>query len=98
MPIYAITGGNRGLGLEFVRQISSDSNNTVLALTRSLSSDLSDVKALNKNNNIHVLECDTSSIDSIKAFAQEAKKTLGSKKPDYVLNNDVVAERTSLEQ
>jgi len=40
MPVFVITGANRGLGLEFVRQLSADSSNTILAATRSLSRDL----------------------------------------------------------
>jgi NAD(P)-dependent dehydrogenase (short-subunit alcohol dehydrogenase family) len=57
MPVYVLTGANRGLGLEFVRQLSADSSNTVIGAVRSLSNDLTDLKALNKNNNIHILEC-----------------------------------------
>lgn len=87
MPIYAITGANRGLGLEFTRQLSSTSSNTVLALTRSLSSDLTDLNALNKHSNIHILECDTGDVTSIKSFVKEAAKTLSGKKLDYLFNN-----------
>lgn len=87
MPVYAITGANRGLGAEFVRQLASNSSNTILALTRSLSSDLSELNELNKNKNIHILECDTGSLSSIKSFASEASKPLSGKKIDYLLNN-----------
>ncbi|KAJ9622604.1 hypothetical protein H2203_006252 [Taxawa tesnikishii (nom. ined.)] len=87
MPIYAITGANRGLGLEFTRQLSADSSNTILAATRSMSSDLSDLKALNKHSNIHILECDTGSISSIESFIDSVAQTLGGKKIDYLLNN-----------
>jgi NAD(P)-dependent dehydrogenase (short-subunit alcohol dehydrogenase family) len=89
MPIYAITGANRGLGLEFVRQLSQDPSNTLLALVRNSSADLTDLKSASAKNesNTHVLTCDTGDISSIKSWAQEAKKTLGDKKIDYLINN-----------
>ncbi|KAK4546633.1 hypothetical protein LTR36_001850 [Oleoguttula mirabilis] len=103
MPVYCITGANRGLGLEFVRQIAAaSSDNTVLALTRSLSSDLADLKKVS-NSNTHILECDTGDISSIKSFATEAGKVLGNagqkKKIDILINNAGInskPEQTSL--
>ncbi|GAB7346054.1 hypothetical protein MBLNU457_4819t1 [Dothideomycetes sp. NU457] len=87
MPTYVLTGANRGLGLEFVRQLSADSSNTVIGAVRSMSNDLTDLKALNKNNNIHILECDTGNPSSIKSFVESCGKTLSGKKIDYLLNN-----------
>jgi NAD(P)-dependent dehydrogenase (short-subunit alcohol dehydrogenase family) len=47
MSVYCITGGNRGLGLEFVRQLAANPQNTILATSRSTSSDdVSDLKAV----------------------------------------------------
>jgi NAD(P)-dependent dehydrogenase (short-subunit alcohol dehydrogenase family) len=87
MPVYVITGTNRGLGLEFVRQLSSDSSNTILA---ALSRDLSALESLKSNAaTLHILECDTGSQDSITAFSKQASSTLGEtdKKIDFLLNN-----------
>lgn len=98
MSVYVITGANRGLGLEFVRQIASNPDNTIIATSRSSSSDLTDVKAVS-NSNTHFLTCDTGDVASIKSFAAEAGKVLGGKKIDYLLNNAGVnkeAEQTSL--
>lgn len=99
MPVYCITGANRGLGLEFVRQISSNPDNTILGTSRSISdSDLSDVKAVS-NSNTHLLQCDVANVDSIKAFVGEAGKVLNGKKIDFLLNNAGVnfkSEQTSL--
>ncbi|MCJ1257753.1 hypothetical protein MMC24_005579 [Lignoscripta atroalba] len=103
MPTYVITGANRGLGLEFVRQLSSSPDNTIIACSRSLSSDLSDLKSLQSQSKstIHILECDTSSLSSIQSFGKEVTKTLGSDDAqiDYLLNNagiNSVSEQTSL--
>jgi len=104
MPTYVITGANRGLGLEFVRQLSSgSSSNVVIACTRTMSSDLSDLKSLQSSSSsskVHILECDTSSLSSIQSFAKEVAATLGpSAKIDYLLNNaasNAVPDTTSL--
>ncbi|KAL2022645.1 hypothetical protein VTK56DRAFT_4989 [Thermocarpiscus australiensis] len=87
MPVYCITGTNRGLGLEFVRQLAQSSDNTIIAATRSLSSDLSDLKAV-ASPSTHILECDTSSVQSIRSFVKQTAQVLGGdKKIDFLLNN-----------
>ncbi|KAK3324818.1 hypothetical protein B0T19DRAFT_429490 [Cercophora scortea] len=87
MPVYCITGANRGLGLEFVRQLAQSSSNTVLALTRSLSSDLGDLKAA-ASPNTHILECDVSDLLSIHHCSKEVALILGeTSKIDYLINN-----------
>jgi NAD(P)-dependent dehydrogenase (short-subunit alcohol dehydrogenase family) len=99
---YAITGANRGLGLEFVRQLSAaDSSNTVIAGVRSLNGELADLQALaSKSRDFHILECDTSSLSSIAAFGEEVSKTLGRDvRIDYLLNNagiNAVPDQTAL--
>ena len=88
MPTYVLTGANRGLGLEFSRQISSSPSNTLFAGVRSLQNDLKDLEALNTNKNIHILPCDVSSLDSIASFASSVSSKLGQDgKVDYILNN-----------
>ncbi|KAK0938778.1 hypothetical protein LTR48_004741 [Friedmanniomyces endolithicus] len=102
MPVYVVTGANRGLGLEFVRQLSQSTDNTVLACVRSSSSDLADLKQAYKPNesNTHVLHCDTGNLSSIQSFAKEVQKTLGGdRKIEFLINNAAVnskPEQTSL--
>jgi len=86
MPTYCITGANRGLGLEFVRQIAADSSNTILACTRSMSNDLTDLKKV-ASDKTHILECNTGDLSSIKSFAEQAGKTLSGGKIDVLINN-----------
>ncbi|KAM7189212.1 C-factor [Rhypophila sp. PSN 637] len=88
MPVYCITGANRGIGLEFVRQLATSPNNTILALTRSLLSDLTDLKGA-RSSSTHILECDVGDIASIQAFAHQASKLLLGKdqKIDFLVNN-----------
>jgi NAD(P)-dependent dehydrogenase (short-subunit alcohol dehydrogenase family) len=86
---YAITGANRGLGLEFVRQLSGNTSNTIIAGVRSLTGELGDLQALaSKLRNIHILECDSLSAASMARFGKQASKTLGAATQlDYLLNN-----------
>ncbi|EAA32632.1 NAD(P)-binding protein [Neurospora crassa] len=86
MPTYVVTGSNRGIGLEIVRQLTQSPDNTVLALVRNLSKDHSSLKSL-ASEKTHILECDTSSLSSIRDFAKTARSTLGDTKIDYVINN-----------
>lgn len=86
MPVYCITGANRGLGLEFVRQIGQDSSNTVVAAIRSSSTDTSDLQAI-ASKNTHILVCNTSDSNSISSFASELGKTLSGEKIDILINN-----------
>lgn len=90
MPTYVITGSNRGLGLEWVRQLST-TNNTIVAAVRSLSSPPSDLMALKESakGTIHILECDTGSVTSMAKFPEAMASALGSTsvKIDYLINN-----------
>ncbi|EXJ60177.1 hypothetical protein A1O7_04329 [Cladophialophora yegresii CBS 114405] len=102
MPVYVVTGANRGLGLEFVRQITQDSSNTVIAAVRSLQGELDDLKDLASKaaGKVHVLECNTGDIGSIHAFGDAIKGPLGGQQIDYLLNNagiNATAEQTSLD-
>lgn len=78
MPVYCITGANRGLGLEFVRQLSQFADNTILACVRSSSTGLDDLKSASNSNRVHIHECDMSNPQSVEAFATKAKGTLSS--------------------
>jgi NAD(P)-dependent dehydrogenase (short-subunit alcohol dehydrogenase family) len=85
MPTYLITGANRGLGLEFIRQIAQDSNNTVLATHRA-DADVNDLKSV-ASSKTHVLQCDTADPESITSFAKEAGKVLNGQSIDVLINN-----------
>lgn len=87
MSVYCVSGANRGLGLEFVRQLASQKDKTILATVRNASADLADLKSV-ASSTTHILVCDTSSLDSIRAFANEAARLLNSagQKIDYLLN------------
>jgi NAD(P)-dependent dehydrogenase (short-subunit alcohol dehydrogenase family) len=86
---WVLTGANRGLGLEFVRQLTTGSTpNTVIACVRSLQKDLTALKELSSKasngSTVDIRECDTSSVQSIKAFADGLGRDV---KVDVLMNN-----------
>lgn len=87
MPTYFITGTRRGIGLEMVRQLSTNKDNTVIAHVRDLSSDFAELKKLADNADgakIHIVEAhinDPESIAKIPAQLPEGTKI------DYLVQN-----------
>lgn len=101
MSTFLLTGANRGLGLEFVRQLSQDASNIIFACCRSPDS-ANDLKALaSKSQGIHITQCDTSSLASISSLHDTVAQVLGKGgKIDYLLNNagtNSVPHETSLD-
>jgi NAD(P)-dependent dehydrogenase (short-subunit alcohol dehydrogenase family) len=88
MPTYFLTGANRGIGLEFVRQLASDRSTTIIAGVRSKTNSTSELSALNKNNNIHIIEVDISSPDSLSSVEFRVAEILSrtGSNLDYIFN------------
>src|SRR5688572_6318374 len=99
MPVYCITGTNRGLGLEFARQLSQDPSNTVFALTRDMQRDNSMLKSVCNPNTTHILECDTGDVSSIEKCTKEIIAILRSTKQkiDVLINNAGVNMKSQLD-
>jgi len=86
MPSYLITGASRGIGLEFVKQLSQDKANTVFGLIRSLSTAKGLVALHEQSSNVHIVEADiTDHVALQKAAATVAQTTGGSL--DVLINN-----------
>ncbi|KAJ5108236.1 hypothetical protein N7456_004911 [Penicillium angulare] len=93
MPSYVITGASRGLGWKFLRQISSDLNNTVIGLVRRKSETEEKVKGeFHDRTNIHIVEADITDYAAlIQAKAEVAAITGGGL--DYLIANAGVVSR-----
>ncbi|KAK8039619.1 short chain dehydrogenase [Apiospora rasikravindrae] len=87
MPSYVITGVSKGLGFEFLRQISSDPNNTVVGIVRDKPRTEKRVaEELSGRSNITILEADITVYDQIKKASEDAAPILGGKL-DYLIAN-----------
>ncbi|KAI0439837.1 hypothetical protein F4803DRAFT_529737 [Xylaria telfairii] len=87
MSSYVITGASKGLGFEFLRQISSEPSNTVIGLVRDKYATEKRVKEeLGGRTNVYILHGDLNSYESLqKAAVDTAKITSGSL--DYLIAN-----------
>ncbi|KAK2590064.1 hypothetical protein QQS21_012252 [Conoideocrella luteorostrata] len=87
MASYVITGVSRGLGFEFLRQLSSDPKNTVVGLVRDPAATKQKVSAeLAGRSNIHILAGDLTNYDGLKSAAAETSVITGGSL-DYLIAN-----------
>ncbi|KAH8119550.1 hypothetical protein DFH11DRAFT_1565648 [Phellopilus nigrolimitatus] len=84
MPSYVISGAARGIGFEFVNQLSGSPHNTVFALVRNKNT-VQKLEALARSN-IHILEADITDLKALKVAAQEVSKVTGGNL-DVLINN-----------
>ncbi|KAF8215029.1 hypothetical protein K438DRAFT_1561737 [Mycena galopus ATCC 62051] len=86
MPSYVVTGASKGIGLEFVAQLSADSGNTVFAIVRNktTATQLSNLSSQRKN--ITIFEADVTDAKALEVAATEVSKTTNGKL-DYLINN-----------
>ncbi|KAJ7158231.1 hypothetical protein C8R43DRAFT_1124847 [Mycena crocata] len=84
MSSYVVTGAARGIGLEFIKQLSADGKNTVFALVRNEAT-ATELKKL-PGKNITVLEADITDTKALKKAADAVSKITGGKL-DYLINN-----------
>ncbi|RDA93283.1 hypothetical protein CP533_2048 [Ophiocordyceps camponoti-saundersi (nom. inval.)] len=87
MPSYVITGVSKGLGFEFLRQISSDSKNTVIGIVRDkATTDKKVSEELDKRSNIHILQADLLDYSAIENAARRTSQITGGSL-DYLVAN-----------
>ncbi|KAI1357451.1 hypothetical protein F5Y08DRAFT_324305 [Xylaria arbuscula] len=78
MPSYVVTGASKGLGFEFLRQLSENSENLVIGIARDKAATLKKVsEELNERSNIHILQGDITDYESIKKAVEEASVLTG---------------------
>lgn len=91
---YFITGANRGIGFEFAKQVSADSNNIVFATTRSLANATA-LQDLHRSN-LHIIELDIGS--SLEVFEKSLAEPLAKFAPngvDIIIQNAGIAKNSA---
>ncbi|SPO07104.1 related to protoporphyrinogen oxidase [Cephalotrichum gorgonifer] len=86
MPSYVVTGASRGLGYGFVKVLAANPSNTVIGIARNRKS-TEERLAADGITNVHVLAADITEEGAMKVAAQEAKRILGAKGLDVLINN-----------
>ncbi|CAF4406109.1 unnamed protein product, partial [Adineta steineri] len=78
--VILVTGANKGLGFEVIKKLleeSSTSNNLILLGSRDLKRGQDALLELGSPSNVHVLQLDTSSAESIARATNEIKQKYG---------------------
>ncbi|KAI1849748.1 hypothetical protein JX266_004697 [Neoarthrinium moseri] len=87
MSTYVISGVARGIGFEFVRQLSANPANTVFGLVRDKGAADKKYQAEGlSRKNIHILQADVTDYDALKATSEYVSGVTGGKL-DYIIAN-----------
>ncbi|KAI0121946.1 NAD(P)-binding protein [Daldinia grandis] len=86
MPSYVIAGASRGLGFEFLRQLSEDPAAIVIGLARNKEATEKEVSSEIGRSNIHILHGDLDDYKSLKKAAEDTAKITGGSL-DYLIAN-----------
>ncbi|WXC59754.1 hypothetical protein SNK03_005612 [Fusarium graminearum] len=90
MPSYLITGTSRGLGFEFVRQLSADPNNTVIGFARNKQATEEKIeREMPGRSNIHTIQGEIENYESVKNLIDETAKITGGSL-DYIIANAAI--------
>ena len=77
MRTIIITGANSGLGFETAKKIATNKDYELILACRNIdkgNNAKEEIVTTTRNNNVQVLELDTSSLESVRNFVQEFKK------------------------
>ncbi|KAL4957480.1 hypothetical protein BDW69DRAFT_22726 [Aspergillus filifer] len=87
MSSYLISGASRGIGWEFVRNLSSNPSNTIIGLVRNKpATDKRAAEEFSDRKNVHFVQGDLTDVASLKAAAAETSKITGGAL-DYLIGN-----------
>ncbi|KAA1474988.1 C-factor [Dentipellis sp. KUC8613] len=90
---WLITGTNRGIGLEFVKQVLQSPSNIVIAACRNpTAADALKTLAASYPDRLHITTIDIGDAESIKASVEPVKSLLEEKGLDYLVNNAAITE------
>ena len=94
MPNYVITGASRGIGLEYVRQLASDPNNTIVSTVRDPSAELKELRAVvaQSGDRVQLVDCDMASSASLDGLQAKLTTALSGKQINFLINNAAINE------
>ncbi|KAJ2979820.1 hypothetical protein NUW58_g7104 [Xylaria curta] len=88
MSVYVVTGVSRGIGWEFMKQLSENPADLFVGIVRNKPATVDRVKAeLSDRSNIHIVEGDLASYASLKQAAAEVESIVGDRGIDYIVAN-----------
>ncbi|KAF2828227.1 putative short chain dehydrogenase [Ophiobolus disseminans] len=92
MAVYVITGVSKGIGFEFLKQISQDPKNLFVGLVRDKAATEEKVtKELGDRPNVHILHADLTSYASLKDAAAATARIVSDRGIDYLVANGALA-------
>ncbi|TQV95123.1 hypothetical protein V2A60_009809 [Cordyceps javanica] len=87
MATYLITGVSRGLGFEFLKQLSGNPKNLIVGLVRDEAQTIAKIEAeLESPSNVHIFQADIADYASLKNSVAKIADVTGSK-IDYIIAN-----------
>ncbi|KAJ3553501.1 hypothetical protein NM688_g3573 [Phlebia brevispora] len=86
MPSYIVVGASRGIGLEFIRQLSAKPENVVIGVIRNRNTSKDAVALEDGRPNLHLLLADITDYPALQKVAEDSTKLVGGKL-DYLINN-----------
>ncbi|KAI0739471.1 NAD(P)-binding protein [Daedaleopsis nitida] len=95
MPSYVVTGASRGIGLEFVRQLSQEKANVVFGAVRNPSTATKLFELQKTAPNVHIIKADLADPSSWKTAAAEVAKVTGGSLDCLINNAAFVSDRYS---
>ncbi|KAH8807957.1 putative short chain dehydrogenase [Xylogone sp. PMI_703] len=88
MSVYVITGVSKGIGFEFLKQLSEDPKNIVIGLVRDQSTTEKKIATeLGDRSNVHIFHADLTSYTSLKQATADTAKIVGERGIDYLIAN-----------
>lgn len=86
--VYVVTGVSKGIGFEFLNQLSQNTNDTVIGIVRDVEGTKKKVAAeLGDRPNVHIIHGDLTKYATLKQAASEVEKIVGDRGVDYLIAN-----------
>ncbi|KAF2792457.1 NAD(P)-binding protein [Melanomma pulvis-pyrius CBS 109.77] len=94
MPSYVIVGASRGIGYQYLKTLSKDPSNKIIAVARNVDATQSQVTSDNLAN-VHVVQGDLTDAESLKAAAKQASEITGGAVDHLVVNGAYLSHGTA---